>query len=121
MGKPVIIELGPIERKRPRAVSLLARPRKRLKGGKQAQREEFECILEYARNAANQDPLILLSLVRMIGRVVQAKSITEVLRHPQDKADCDFEPRSLLFDTTVPLTADEYSFNYDTKYLSDGH
>lgn len=53
-----------------RIPSRLTKLRKQLSGGRRAQREEFECILEIANSIAKQDPQALLALIRLIGRSV---------------------------------------------------
>lgn len=89
-----------------RATSLLSKIRKQLRGGRRAQREEFGCMLEIAHDTARQDPLGLPLLVKLIGRVAQARAMTELLRHRQDAADCDYDPQTVLFNTGVSLTKD---------------
>src|SRR5215213_4423358 len=92
-------------RHRPRISSRLTKLRKQLTGGRRAQREEFECILEIANDIAEQDPHALPALIRLIGRSAQARAITTVLRHPQDAADCGYDYGEVLFDISKPLTA----------------
>jgi hypothetical protein len=101
----VVVEVVGSLRKR-RAPSLLSRLRKRVAGGRRAQREEFECILEIARDVAKRDPKALPALVKLVGRAAQARAMTTVLRYPQDEADCEYEDDKVLFDTSAPLTPD---------------
>jgi hypothetical protein len=101
-----VIEAGE-SRRAARAPSLLSLLRKRVAGGRRAQREEFECILEIAGVIAKKDPKALPALVKLIGRAAQARAMTTVLRHPQDAEDCEYEEDRVLFDTRAPITPDE--------------
>lgn len=87
-----------------RTHSLLSKLRKRVAGGRRAQREEFECILEVANTIAKKDPKALPALVKLIGRAAQARAMTTVLRHPQDVGGCSYDDEKVLFDTSAPLT-----------------
>ena len=106
-----LIEVIETNGERQRATSLLSKIRKQLRGGRRAQREEFGCILEIARDTARHDPLPLPLLVKLIGRVAQARAMTEVLRHPQDTTDCEYEPQTVLFNPLASLTEDGRSLN----------
>jgi hypothetical protein len=98
----VVIEVDK-PRRAPSRLSLL---RKRVVGGRRAQREEFASIMEIARIIARKDPEALPALIKMIGRPAQARVMTKVLRHDQDAEDCEYEERNALFDTTAPITPD---------------
>ena len=98
-------------RHRPRISSRLTKLRKKLTGGRRAQREEFECIMEIANDITEQDPHALPALIRLIGRSAQARAITTVLRHPQDAADCGYDYGEVLFDISKPLTAKGLRFD----------
>lgn len=75
----VLVEVCEPGRK-PRVPSVLSRPRKRVAGGRRAQREEFECILEIARSIAKRDPKALPALVKLVGRAAQARAMNGVGR-----------------------------------------
>src|SRR5438067_947216 len=94
-----------------RAPSLLSSLRKRMAGGRRAQREEFECILEIANVIAKKDPKGLPALVKLIGRAAQGRAMSTVLRHPQDEGDCSYDEETVLFDTSAPLTPDGRSLD----------
>lgn len=98
-------------RRSTRNISLLSRLRKRVVGGRRAQREEFECILEIAHIIARKDSKALPALIKLIGRRAQARAMDTVLRHPQDAKNCHYDDRTVLFDTSAPLTAAGLSFN----------
>lgn len=106
-GVIVVVEEG---RSRRRRTSNLTRLRKRLRGGRRAQREEFAQIMEAARQAAAEDPLSLPSLIRLFGRAAQARAFTEVLRHAQDRGDCNFDPEDVMFSLYEPLAPDGRRF-----------
>jgi hypothetical protein len=105
MSEEVIL-LEVSESRRPERVpSHLSRLRKRLSGGRRAQREEFNSILEIAGILAKQDPKALPLLVRLIGRSVQARVMTHVLRQP-DSSGFSCENDSMMFSSLIELTRD---------------
>jgi len=101
----VVIEVGKSRRGR-RAPSRLSLLRKRVAGGRRAQREEFARIIEIAQITARKDPKALPALIKLIGRSSQARVMNKVLRHEQDTETCYYEVRNALFDTTAPITPD---------------
>lgn len=101
----VVIEMSKSRRRR-RVPSRLSVLRKRVAGGRRAQREEFASIMEIAHVIARKDPKTLPALVKLIGRSSQARVMNEVLRHEQDAETCHYEERNALFDTTAPITPD---------------
>lgn len=110
MGREIIVvEVGESGRAK-RVGSLLSRLRRRVRGGRQAQREEFEAVLEIANNITETDPAALPALVKLIGRGAQARAMTGVLRQPEDKV-CRYRPEKVLFPTLTPITADRRSLN----------
>jgi len=106
MSEKVVLIKVSESRRGTRAPSLLSLLRKRVAGGRRAQREEFECILEIAGVIAKKDPKGLTALVKLIGRATQTRAMTAVLRHPQDAEDCEYEEDKVLFDTRAPITPD---------------
>jgi hypothetical protein len=94
-----------------RIPSLLSRLRKRVAGGRRAQREEFQRILEIANIIAKKDPKALPALIKLVGRHAQARAMDTVLRHPQDAEDCEYDDRTVLFNPSAPLTAAGLSLN----------
>ncbi|HEX8843471.1 MAG TPA: DUF6710 family protein [Pyrinomonadaceae bacterium] len=103
-GEIIVVEVGASGRAR-RIGSLLSRLRNRVRGGRQAQREEFESIIGLAKNIAKTDPAALPALVKLIGRGAQARAMTGVLRRPDDKV-FHYLPEKVLFDIFAPITAD---------------
>lgn len=102
--------------RRKRIPSHLTRLRKRLLGGRPAQREEFDSILETGRILAKRDPKALPLLLRLVGRPTQARTLTRVLRSREDSDDgCDSD--SVLFSSSVPLTRNGRRLN-DLKFES---
>ena len=93
-------------RRAPRPPSRLSVLRKRVSGGRRAQREEFASIMEIARIIARKDPEALPALIKLIGRSSQAHVMNKVLRHDQDDEDCEYEERNALFDPFAPITPD---------------
>jgi len=91
--------------RRDQATSHLTRLRKRVLGGRTAQRKEFDNILEVARITAKRDPKALASLLRLIGRTTQSRVMTNVLRH-EDSVVLSCEPESTMFSSLAPLTRD---------------
>lgn len=105
-----LIEVSTSRRTR-RLPSLLLRLRKRVRGGRRAQREQFECILDIAKSIAKLDPEALPALVKLIGREAQGRAMTTVLRHPQDAENCDYDEETVLFNSHIPLTANGRSLD----------
>jgi hypothetical protein len=101
----VVIEVENSRRTR-RAPSRLSLLRKRVAGGRRAQREEFASVMEIARIIARKDPRALPALVKLIGRSSQSRVMNKVLRHDQDAEDCEYEERNALFDPFAPITPD---------------
>ena len=88
----------------PRPPSRLSVLRKRVAGGRRAQREEFASIMEIAQIIARKDPQALPALIKLVGRSSQARVMNKVLRHEQDAEDCEYEERNALFDPFAPIT-----------------
>lgn len=109
--KDVILVKESKFRRARRPPSLLSQLRRRVKDGRRAQQEEFECILDVARGIAERDPKALPALVKLVGREAQARAMTTVLHHPQDAKSCSYDEWKVLFDTSAPLTKDGRSLN----------
>lgn len=110
MKDVILVKVSKSSRTR-RAPTLLSHLRRRVKGGRRAQREEFEFILDIAKFIAKRDPKVLPALVKLVGREAQARAMTTVLRHPQDAKSCSYDEQKVLFDTYVPITSDGHSLN----------
>src|SRR5581483_7448050 len=106
----VVVEVVSSRSSRRPTESRLTRLRKRVRGGRTAQREEFDHIMDAARQAAATDPRSLPSLINLFGRAAQSRAFTEVLRYEQDAATCDYMPEEVLFAPYTPLTADGQCF-----------
>lgn len=104
MRKEVVVIEVSKSRRAHQVPSRLSTLRKRVAGGRRAQREEFASIMEIAHVIARKDPKALPALIKLIGRTSQARVMNKVLRHDQDAEDCEYEERNALFDPFAPIT-----------------
>lgn len=89
---------------RSNATSRLSQLRNAVRGGRAAQQDEFNRILEIAHNIAKKEPAALQGLIRLLGYSVKARAMTAVLRTPGDITNCMVTPDDCLFSPTLPVS-----------------
>ncbi len=108
MDVTVVTEITKLRRSTP---SVLAQYRRRVRGGRKAQREDFALLIAYARELHKHTPEALPGLAKMLGRAVQARAMTRLLWNKEAGIPKDCQPDTVLFDPFLPLTRGGWSLD----------